>query len=72
VKQEPTLWKSLSDAPLKGRLLALLQTIDFAKKGLPETNPLAYYGKFVTCGSKKFYNMGPCVVNVIKKFFLCH
>jgi hypothetical protein len=36
-------------------------------KGLPKTNTLAYFQKFITYGRKKFYNIGP-VGNVIKLF----
>jgi hypothetical protein len=53
VKQEPTLLKSLSDAPLKGRLLALPTKNRLGWKGLLGKNTLAYYGQ------KSFITLGP-------------
>jgi hypothetical protein len=43
VKQEPTLMKNLSGAPLWGRFLALPTNNTLGWNGLPGTNTLAYY-----------------------------
>ncbi len=54
--------KHLSDAPFKGRLLALSKNIRLVWKDLPGTNALAYYEKSelmaVKRGCKKLYNIG--------------
>ncbi len=50
--------KHLSGAPLKGRFLTSPTNIKLSRKGLPRTNTLAYYKKFVNYGCITFYNIG--------------
>ncbi len=46
--------KHLSDAPLKGRLLALPKNFRLGWKGLPGTNAFAYYEKSYLTAVKSF------------------
>jgi hypothetical protein len=59
--------KHLSDAPLYGRLLALLTNIRLSWKGLAGTNALAYYEKSSLKAVKSFITLATGV-NVIKLF----
>ncbi len=49
--------KQLSDAPLKGRLLALPTNIRLGWKGLPEINALAYYEKSSLTAVKSYIGL---------------
>jgi hypothetical protein len=57
--------KHLSDAPLYGRLLALLANIRLSWKGLAGTNAQAYYEKSQLTAVKSFITLATGV-NVIK------
>ncbi len=70
-KAERTQVKHLSDAPLKGRLLALPTNIRLGWKGLPGTNILAYYEKSQLTAVKSFVTLAPGV-NAIKLYFFCN
>jgi hypothetical protein len=59
VKQEPTLLKNLSDAPLRGRLLALPANNRLSWIGLQGTNTLAYYENSQLKAVKSFIILAP-------------
>ncbi len=52
-----------SDAPLNGKLLALLETIGLEWKGLSETNTLGYYEHSLITNVKSFITLGPLVLS---------
>jgi hypothetical protein len=58
IRPVPTRVKHLSDVPLYGRLLALLQTLDFAGKAC-QGQTLQLIMKILKLWTRKFYNTGP-------------
>ncbi len=60
--------KSLSDAPLQGKLLALPTNNRLIWKVLPGTNTLAYYKNSYLKAVKSFITLAPGV-NDMKPFF---
>ncbi len=59
----------LSDAPLKGRLLAFAKNIRLGRKGLPGTNSLAYFEKSQLTTVKSFITLATGVrkIGVLEK-----
>ncbi len=59
VKQETTLLKNISGAPLYDRLLNLPTNNRLGRKGLPGTNALTYYEKSQITAVKRFIILCP-------------
>jgi hypothetical protein len=55
----------LIGAPL-GSAPAFPANITLDWKGLPVTNRIVFLQAFVNYGRKKFYNNGPCTINILQ------
>ncbi len=69
-KAGPYLLKNLSDAPLKGRLLALPINNTLGGESLPGTNTLAYYQKTQHTAVKSFITSATGFSVIKRTFFV--
>jgi hypothetical protein len=61
----------MKSSSLQGRLLALPSNIRLGWKGLQGTNTRSLLRTFVNYGLKKFYNIEPCLQELIVDFLQC-